>query len=335
MIVQINTNKDSYDIVIERDAINHIEDYLNLKRKVLIITDSGVPSIYSEAVLKKCKEGYIYIVKQGEASKSLENFEKILSFMVDKSFTRTDCIVAVGGGVVGDLSGFASSCYMRGIDFYNIPTTLLAQVDSSIGGKTAVDFKGIKNIIGSFYQPKKVIIDANTLLTLDNRILHAGLVEAIKMAATYNEKLFNMIEESVNLMDDIDEIIYQSLLIKKNVVEKDPFEKSLRKTLNFGHTFGHAIETLSNGTLYHGEAVGIGMLYFSFNEAKMRIEKLLNKYLLPTKTAFTTDEMIDLIKHDKKASGTYISCIYVDKIGRCIIVKESIDEIIAQGDDDE
>lgn len=332
MIIKVNTIQDDYDIVIEPKSLEHIEEYLNLNRKVLIITDSGVPSIYSKKVLAKCKEGYIYTILEGEASKSIENFEKILAFMVEKAFTRTDAVVAVGGGVVGDLSGFVSSCYMRGIDFYNIPTTLLSQVDSSIGGKTAIDFKGVKNIVGSFYQPKKVIIDSSTLQTLSKRLLHAGLVEAIKMAAIYNEELFNLIENSTDLTKDIDQIIYPSLLIKKDIVEKDPLEKNLRKILNFGHTFGHAIETLSNGSLYHGEAVGIGMLYFSSGSAFKRIKTLLKKYELPTTTNHLVKEMIDLVKHDKKASGDMISCICVDKIGTYKILVKSIDEIITRSD---
>lgn len=332
MIIKVNTTQDDYDIVIEPQALDHIEEYLNLNRKVLIITDSGVPTIYSEKVLAKCKEGYIYTILEGEASKSIENFEKILGFMVEKAFTRTDAVVAVGGGVVGDLSGFVSSCYMRGIDFYNIPTTLLSQVDSSIGGKTAVDFKGVKNIVGSFYQPKKVVIDSTTLKTLSKRLCHAGLVEAIKMAAIYNEDLFSFIENSSDLEKDIDQIIYQSLLIKKDVVEKDPLEKNIRKILNFGHTFGHAIETLSNGSLYHGEAVGIGMLYFSSGDAYKRIFALLKKYELPTSTNHMINEMVDLVKHDKKASGDMISCIWVDKIGEYKILVKSIEEIMTRSD---
>lgn len=334
MIITLNTqnNNNSYDIVIERGAIHHIEDYINLNKKVLIITDSGVPVNYSKEVLKKCNDGYIYTIEQGESNKSIDNFKNILAFMIQKNFTRSDCVIAVGGGVVGDLGGFVSSCYMRGIDFYNIPTTLLSQVDSSIGGKTAINFQGVKNIIGSFYQPKKVIIDSNTLETLNDRLIHAGLVEAIKMATTYDKELFELIENTKNLKDDIDKIIYKSLLIKKMVVEEDPLEKSIRKTLNFGHTLGHAIEVLSNGSLYHGEAVGIGMLYFSSDEVRERLEKVLTKYDLPIRTKFTVNQMVDFIKHDKKAMGNEISCICVDEIGKCSIVKELIEAIITRGE---
>ena len=147
-------------------------------------------------MLSKCSNGYVYTIKQGEASKNFSNYEKILDFMIDNSFLRTDCVIAVGGGVVGDLAGFVSSTYMRGITFYNIPTTLLSQVDSSIGGKTAIDKGGIKNIIGAFYPPLKVVIDSNVLKTLDERQFNSGLVEAIKMSLTHNKELFDLIKNS-------------------------------------------------------------------------------------------------------------------------------------------
>ena len=229
MILSMNLKELSYDIVVERGCLKKASTYLNLNRKVLIITDSGVPKEYAATILNECLEGYIYTFNMGEENKCFNTYKDILSFLIEKSFTRTDCIVAVGGGVVGDLSGFVASTYMRGIDFYNIPTTLLSQVDSSIGGKTAIDFEGVKNIIGAFYQPKKVLIDSNTLNTLDKRLISAGLCESIKMAATFNKELFMFIKNSTNLNEDIDEIIIESLKIKKYVVENDPYEKSLRK----------------------------------------------------------------------------------------------------------
>ena len=249
MILPLNLGEQGYDIVVERGALSKIGEYINLNRKVLILTDSGVPEEYANTVKNMCQDGYIYVVSQGESSKSLENYQKILSFMVEKSFTRTDALVSVGGGVVGDLGGFVASSYMRGIDFYNVPTTLLSQLDSSIGGKVAVDLDGVKNIVGAFYQPKKVLIDSNTLKTLDSRQKMAGLCEGIKMAATSNSELFELIENSTNLDSDLEKIIIEGLKIKRDVVEKDPREKGLRRVLNFGHTIGHAIE--SNGGNMH------------------------------------------------------------------------------------
>jgi 3-dehydroquinate synthase len=291
----------------------------------LVLTDSGVPAFYAQKVLEKSYEGYLYIINQGEESKSFENFGLILDYLVEKEFSRTDCIVALGGGVVGDLAGFVASTYMRGIDFYNIPTTLLSQVDSSIGGKTAIDKKGIKNVVGAFYPPKKVVIDPEVLKTLDTRQLHSGLVEAIKMAITSNEELFKLIENSSDLLMDIDEIIYQSLLIKKEVVEIDPKETGLRKILNFGHTIGHAIEATS--TYLHGESVGLGMLYMTNSEVKKRLLKVLEKYKLPTKIENDSEELFKYISLDKKRSGNNLTIIYVEKLGTYEIRKILLEDI--------
>ena len=328
MVLPLNLGENSYDIIIERGALAKIGEYLNLDRKVLILTDSGVPKEYSEAVKNASGNGFIYTIPSGEASKSFENYKNILSFMIENSFTRTDALVSVGGGVVGDLGGFVSSTYMRGIDFYNVPTTLLSQLDSSIGGKVAIDYEGVKNIVGAFYQPKRVVIDSETLKTLDKRQLMAGLCEGIKMAATSNSDLFELIENSKSLENDLDKIILEGLKIKKDVVEKDPKEKNLRKVLNFGHTIGHAIESASElGTLLHGECVGIGMLPFASNEAKKRIESVLKKYGLPTKADFSSEELISYVKRDKKAKGDKITVIYVEEIGSFIMKDIEINEM--------
>ncbi len=328
MILPLNLGENSYDIVIERGALQKIGSYLALDRKVLILTDSGVPKEYAQAVENDAKEAYIYVIEQGEESKSFENYQAILTFMVEKSFTRTDCLVAVGGGVCGDLGGFVASSYMRGIDFYNIPTTLLSQLDSSIGGKVAIDLAGVKNIVGAFYQPKKVVIDSNTLKTLDQRQKMAGLCEGIKMASTSNKELFELIEGTENLENDIDKIIFEGLKIKKEVVEIDPHEKGLRRVLNFGHTIGHAIESSCGlGDLLHGECVAIGMLPMASPEVRVRLEGVLQKYNLPTK--IDTDEgiLLSYIRKDKKASGDFITCVFVDKIGEFELRAIKIDDM--------
>ena len=328
MILPLNLGENSYDIVIERGALDKIGEYLNLKRKVLILTDSGVPNEYSSKVLSACENGYIVTIPQGEGSKSFENDKMLLSFMVEKSFTRTDAVVSVGGGVCGDLGGFVAASYMRGIDFYNVPTTLLSQLDSSIGGKVAIDFDGVKNIIGAFYQPKKVVIDSDTLKTLDKRQLMAGLCEGIKMAATYDSELFELIENSANLENDLDKIILGGLKIKKDVVEKDPKEKNLRKVLNFGHTIGHAIESTSGlGDILHGEGVSLGMLPMCSDGVRERLIKVLNKYNLPTKLDTSSEILLSYIKKDKKAKGDLITIVYVEKIGSFEFRDIRIDEV--------
>lgn len=327
MIINVNTSSKKYDVIIEKNILEKVNNYLDLNRKVLIVTDDGIPSCYVNTVKSQCLKPFVYIVKQGESSKSFENYQNILSFMIENNFTRSDAVIAIGGGVVGDLSGFVSSTYMRGIDFYNIPTTLLSQVDSSIGGKTAIDLNGIKNVVGSFYQPSCVIIDPTTLKTLDIRQLHSGLVEAIKMAATCNNDLFNLIKKSKNLFDDIEKIIYESLLIKKYIVENDEKESGLRRVLNFGHTIGHAIESYYNMELLHGECVGLGMLFMSNENVKNNIKEILEKYNLPTSCKVDKKAFISLITHDKKASGNKISIIYVEEIGSYKEVKIDISDL--------
>lgn len=318
-------NDINYPIIIEKDSINDVSKYFNLKRKVLIITDSGVPSIYSNIVKEQCMEPFIYVILKGEASKNFDNYIKILEFMVNNKFTRTDAIVAVGGGVVGDLSGFVASSYMRGIDFYNIPTTLLSQVDSSIGGKCAIDFLGIKNNIGAFKNPNGVLIDSNTLKTLEKREFNAGMAEVIKMSATSNKELFNYLKDNSNL--DLDYVIKEALKIKKNVVEADPFEQNLRKVLNFGHTIGHAIESLSEGNLLHGECVALGMMYMVDKSIKKELEEVLKKFNLPTSINVNDDEIINLVRLDKKSSGTKVSIVYVKEIGSFEFRKIEINEL--------
>lgn len=328
MIVTINMNDDSYDIVIERGILENISDLIDLKRKVLIVTDSGVPEDYAKKVASSADEGYIFTIEQGEKNKNFENYYAITSYLIKKSFTRTDCVIAVGGGVVGDLAGFVASTYKRGIAFYNIPTTLLAMVDSSIGGKTAINFQEVKNVIGSFYQPQKVVIDVDVLKTLDERLIHAGLVEALKMGITSNATLFDCIKKSTDLQQDLEHIIKEALLIKKTIVELDPKEKGIRKILNFGHTIGHAIESASRGKLYHGECVGLGMLYMCSDIVKKEILEVLEKYHLPTFHSLSQDVIMKYIGYDKKIAGENMTIIYVNEIGTCEMRQIEVKDII-------
>lgn len=327
MLFQVTMKNEFYDVIIQRNSLDHIEEYLDLNRKVLIITDNGIPSIYINKVLSKCLNGFVYVIEQGEESKNFSNYEKILDYMIENSFLRTDCVIAVGGGVVGDLAGFVSSTYMRGITFYNIPTTLLSQVDSSIGGKTAIDKKGIKNIIGAFYPPKKVIIDSNVLETLDKRQFYSGLVEALKMGLTSDVDLYQLIKNSSDIYNDIDKVIEKALLVKKSVVEQDPEEKGIRKILNFGHTVGHAIESSEKFNLLHGECVGIGMLYMLNKNLKEEVKNILEKYNLPTSCNITKDELFKYISLDKKRNSEFINIILVNEIGKYEIKNIKLDDI--------
>ncbi|MBQ8605381.1 MAG: 3-dehydroquinate synthase [Clostridia bacterium] len=315
MIIPVKTSSGGYDIVLERGALSKADKYLNLARRVLIVTDDGVPGEYAKTVAEKCKAPYIVTMPQGEKTKSFDSFRYLLSKLVSYGFTRTDCVVAVGGGVMGDLAGFVAASFMRGIDFYNIPTTVLSQVDSSIGGKVAIDFEGYKNIVGAFYPPKAVIIDPDTLNTLPKRQIANGLAESVKMSLTSDAELFEMFERGIS-DKDLDTVIRRSLLIKKYVVEQDEKESGLRKILNFGHTLAHAIESEQGmDELYHGECVAIGMLPMCSDEVRARLERVLVSLGLPTNADCDREMLKKAILHDKKMSGESITVIYVEKAG--------------------
>ena len=317
-----------YDIKIERGILNRVKDELNLNRKVLIVTDDGVPSEFSKTIAEQCKDSALVVIKQGEESKNFDSFLLLQKTMLEHGFSRKDCAVAIGGGVIGDLTGFAASCYMRGIDFYNIPTTVLSQVDSSVGGKTAVDFMGVKNIVGTFYQPKKVLIDPDVLKTLSARQVSNGLVEEIKMAANFDEKAFKDFEEAGSVEElNIDEIIARAITIKADVVEKDEKEAGLRKVLNFGHTIGHGIELCSRGRLYHGECVALGMLCMSSEEVRGELLPILEKLKLPVSCRVNYKKALECVSHDKKGSGSTISCVLVNEAGTFELKDMTLEEI--------
>lgn len=338
-VLRVTMKDTSYDVIIQNGGLQQVQTYFSFAhQKTLIITDSGVPRAYVDCLYQQLEHGYVYTIEQGESSKSFENYENMITFLIKNAFSRHDAIIALGGGVVGDLAGFVASTYMRGIAFYNIPTTLLSQVDSSIGGKTAIDQDGIKNIVGSFYPPKGVLIDPMVLRTLDKRQFYAGLVEALKMGATSDAVLFEWIENSQDLFFDIEKIITRALLIKKHIVEQDPKEEHLRKILNFGHTVGHAIESSrafhnysDEDTYLHGECVGMGMLYFCSPEVKKRIQAILEKYHLPTKCNLSQAELLSYMLLDKKRAGDWMTVIYVEEIGKAKILSipfESLDQYI-------
>lgn len=327
MIINVNVGYTDYNIYIERGALSKAAKLLNLNRKVMVITDDGVPAEYAKAVAAECKEAYVVTVPQGEGSKSIETYKELLQKMLDLNFTRKDCVVAVGGGVVGDLSGFVASSFMRGVDFYNIPTTVLSQVDSSIGGKVAVNLGGIKNIVGAFYQPGAVLIDPDTLATLPQRQISAGLAEAVKMALTFDKELFEKIENHPAPMEIIDDIITGSLMIKKRVVEEDEKEAGLRKVLNFGHTVGHAIESVAKGELFHGECVALGMLAVCGDDIKPRLQRVLEKLQLPSKYKAEKSALCEAVSHDKKAGATTVTVIVSDTIGEFKMQEETLSQL--------
>lgn len=323
-MLTVKTSKGSYPITISRGSLARAGELLELSRRVLIITDEGVPAEYAQAVARSSLSPTLVTLPTGEGTKSIAVFEKLLGVMLKESFTRRDCVVAVGGGVIGDLAGFVAASYMRGIDFYNIPTTLLSQVDSSIGGKVAVNLNGIKNCVGAFYPPSAVLIDPDVLKTLPARQISSGLAEALKMSCTHDPSLFSLFERG-EATENIDNVILAALKIKKAVVEADEKESSLRRVLNFGHTVGHGIETLAGFDeekidarergLYHGECVALGMLPMCGASVRARLLPILKALSLPTDCSLSKELVLDAMMHDKKAEKSGIGAVIVDEIG--------------------
>jgi len=306
--------------------------------KVMIISDDGIPRKITNQVSGICKEKtkvFKTILKQGEASKSIENFKKILNTLIEKKFDRSDLIIALGGGVVGDISGYVASSYLRGISFIQIPTTLLAQVDSSVGGKTAINIPAGKNLVGAFYNPKGVIIDTDTLNSLPEREFKSGLAEVLKYGLIQNKYLLSLLYENsseVLLRKEriIQEIIFESIKSKSKIVIADEKENGLRAILNFGHTFGHAIE--ANGKykkILHGEAVAKGMLIasrISFLENLIplkdlkKIELLLKDFKFDLSLGeYQYSDLKPYIYRDKKVKAGKLNLILLEKISKAKI----------------
>lgn len=329
MILNVTTDKSSYPLHIERGVLSRAGELIRLRgRRICVVTDSGVPRPYVQTLLAQCECAFEFCFEAGEKNKNFDTYQALLSYLLEQGFDRSDAIVAVGGGVVSDLGGFAAATYMRGIDFYNIPTTLLSQVDASVGGKTAVDVGGYKNVVGAFWQPRAVLIDPETLTTLPQRRISDGLSEVIKMALTCDAALFERMEEASLLTTDaqgayllpdgMDDIIAAALAIKADVVAQDEREAGLRRVLNFGHTLGHAIESCSGlGDRYHGECVALGMLVMCSDGVRARLCRVLKKNGLPCSLDDlpSREALLGALGHDKKADGKSIHTVFVERVG--------------------
>ena len=328
MKLNVELTNRSYPVIIEKGIINRIGEYVDLDRKVMIISDTGVPSVYVDVVKKQCPKVEIHVFPMGEKNKNIVEYEKCLRHLLDCSFGRRDLIIALGGGVVGDLAGFVASTYKRGIEFVNIPTTTLSQIDSSIGGKVGIDLNGVKNSVGAFHQPTAVLIDPDTLNTLSTRHFFNGLVEALKMGMTSNEKLVDLLEQD-DILSNIEEILFESLMVKKKVVEEDEFETGIRKVLNFGHTIGHAIEsTYELSGLLHGEAVAVGMLKILDNEElKDRLLAIYQKWNLNTEFSYDVNTVYKYMLNDKKGSGEFVTIVQVETIGRAQLLDVTFEQL--------
>lgn len=328
MELRVNLTHKSYDIIIEHGVLHRIGAYINLNRKVLVISDDGVPQEYVDAVLNQCVDGYSVVVQQGEGAKSFPVYQMLCEKLLDLNFGRKDLIIALGGGVIGDLSGFVAATYMRGIEFIGIPTTTLSQIDSSIGGKVAINLEKVKNIVGSFYHPSVVLIDPDTLASLPPRHFANGLVEAVKAGLIYDASILDLFEQN-DPKDVVDEIIYRSLLVKKAVVEQDEKEEHLRKILNFGHTIGHGIETVYGlHDLLHGECVAIGMIPMLEDEKlKERVLRIYKKLGLKSEIDYDPEAVYDVMTKDKKVKGNTITVVKVEEAGHARLEDIELDEL--------
>ncbi|MDY0179713.1 3-dehydroquinate synthase [Aliarcobacter skirrowii] len=343
MIVKIELgNSNSYEIFIER-----LKD-LYFDRKVVVVTNPTVSSFHLEYLKTKlsARELTICTIADGEEYKNMQTLEMILDSCFEAKLDRKSLLVAFGGGVIGDMTGFAASIYQRGVDFIQIPTTLLSQVDASVGGKTGINNKYGKNLVGTFHQPKAVYIDSTFLKTLPKREFGAGIAEIIKMAVCFNKDFFEWLEQNdLNDEKNIDIAIQKSVQTKAWVVSQDEKEQGLRAALNYGHTFGHVIENLTKYKTYlHGEAVGIGMcmanalavkLGIMSKENEKRVKDLLEKYNIPT--TFKIKNVEDFYEHfylDKKSSNSKIKFIVPIEIGDCKITdeikKEDVIEVLKE-----
>ena len=344
-VISVKNGGAPYEITIEKGIINYVGSAvrpLTKAKKVAVITDSNVAPLYLKTVVDSFKNAGFEVCSfsflAGEASKTLDTVTKILEFLCLHSLNRGDLAVALGGGVVGDLVGFASAIYLRGIDFVQIPTTLLAQVDSSVGGKTGCDLSFGKNLCGAFHSPIAVLIDPAVLGTLPEKYLRDGFSEAIKSGAILVPMLFELFENSTPETIDLNEVIYQSILMKAGVVERDFTEKGERILLNFGHTLGHAIEKFENFCgMTHGEAVAVGMSLVTFASEKAgltkkgsyeRLTSCLKKYGLETNTDISLPALVEFSKNDKKSVSGGVKLVLIKEIGAAFYKEISFGDLL-------
>ena len=329
MVIPVHTNAKDYEIIFKRGILPEVSSYLPGNIRVMIVTDDGVPDFWLESLTVQYPKAPVHVIPNGEASKNFDTYKGILEDMLKHHMSRRDYLIALGGGVVGDLTGFCAATYMRGISWINIPTTTLSQIDSSIGGKTGIDFGGVKNSVGAFWQPEKVFIDPEVLSTLPLRHYRNGMAEALKAGMIRDSELFELFENG-DMMDNEEEIIRRALMVKKEVVEKDEREAGLRKILNFGHTVGHAYESYYGFDKYlHGECVAMGMMKMTTDPVtKARLRKVLEKMNLPVSCDADPLKIAEFITHDKKADHDQITVVTVSKIGDCKLETWTTDEVV-------
>lgn len=339
--VHVNASQE-YDVIIGKGIIADcgklISEILPTS-KVSIISDDKVFDIYGDIVKKSLEAaGYkteVFIFPNGEKSKNIATYTEILEFLAKSGLTRSDFVVALGGGVTGDMAGFAAACYLRGIEFVQIPTTFLAAIDSSVGGKTGVNLDAGKNLAGAFHQPALVICDTDTFKTLDEETYKDGVAEAIKYGMIKKPELLAKL--SGDFKAEIDDIVEACVAIKRDIVNEDEFEGGVRKLLNFGHTIGHGVEKCSGYTITHGHGVAIGMSVITKaaqafgiceNGVAESLDRLILKCGLPIKSPYSAEELYKVALSDKKRSGDSITVVLPKCEGECILKKISTEELL-------
>ena len=332
-----------YSVIVGKSLLSKIGHELKKVTKasnIVIISDSNVWPVYNQIVVGSLNNsGYSnifpFVIEAGEQSKNGHTFLSALEFLAKNRITRNDCIIALGGGVVGDLAGFTAACYLRGIDYIQVPTSLLACVDSSVGGKTAIDLENGKNLAGAFYQPKLVLCDINTLDTLPESVFLDGCAEVIKYAILYDPNLFSHLMQHKKFFDR-QYVISRCIELKRDVVLADEFDRGARQKLNLGHTFGHGIESATNFEISHGNAVAIGTAIITRAAAKYefcsisdctKILNLLESFSLPVKTFVSEEEIYNTALSDKKRFSNTLNLIIPRCIGDCQIVPVNVDQL--------
>lgn len=339
--ITVNASQ-SYQIHIGAGILSQAGQLLNSLqhyKKAVIISDTNVYPLFGKNLCDHLQNAgmnvFHFCFTAGEKSKNIETYSEIVSFLACKGITRSDVLIALGGGVVGDITGFAAATYLRGIDYIQIPTSLLAMVDSSVGGKTAIDLSQGKNLVGAFYQPKMVICDPDVLKTLPQNFFRDGCAEIIKYAVLFDHKLFHHLQTT--LLDfDREKVISQCICFKRDIVMQDEFDRGVRQLLNLGHTFGHGIESCSNYSISHGNAVAIGLKMIATACAKMKIcttecrnsiISLIENFGFSITVPYTSDEIFIHALSDKKRSDNAINLILPTEIGHCEIRRYHIDDI--------
>jgi len=341
--IQVNASK-NYSVIIGSNAISQIGMHVATATKAqiaVVISDSNVWPLYGNAVTANLESAGMkvlsYVFPSGEESKNPNTYISILNFLSKNQITRTDALIALGGGVVGDMTGFVAATYLRGISYVQVPTTLLAMVDSSVGGKTAIDLPAGKNLVGAFYQPDLVICDIETLNTLPENIFRDGCAEVIKYAILYDATLFEHLMEH-GLLFDRNSVISRCVALKQDVVAADEYDHGERQKLNLGHTIGHSIEALSNFEISHGTAVAIGTAIVARaayasgicnNTTLQHIISILDKFSLPSTTNFPVESLCAIALSDKKRSGNTINLIVPEQIGQCSVKPTNVNDLIS------